>query len=351
MALLITSLVLASCGSPAGDEISEEPSVAASQTAQAALAMTSQAEPTEAEPTATTAPTATVEHLIFPDEPAGNSGELTDISSAAYAEEQRALADSFVSNLLERPFTAEEMVYRPDLDITGADISKNGDFIYVSIWLEGLPAPDSQAAYGVELDLDRDGRGDWLIWAAVPAGSDWTTDGVQACRDADEDVGAETPMRNDSPGADSTGYEDCVFDSGQGISPDEAWVRQAPVGSSQVQIAFLYSLIDEAPQFLWGVWADADEKDPGRFDYQDQMSLEEAGSADQANDNYPLKELALMDNSCRWAYGFSPSGSEAGICTLPPTPVPTEGCVKGSPPSTGGGWYWDQGACAWIVIN
>ena len=233
-----------------------------------------------------------------------------------------------------------------------AEISKNGPFIYVSIRLEQGPDADSEALYGVELDLDVDGRGDWLILAAAPASGDWTVEGVQACRDANEDIGASTPMRSDEPNQSLTGYEDCVFNSGQGISPDEAWVRLAPNDPNLVEIAFLHSLIDEDPQFMWGVWADAGQQAPGQFDYHDQFTLEEAGSAEASSEYYPLKELAQVDNSCRWTYGFSPSGSEPGICTLPATPVPTtppDTCVKGESP--GPGYYWDDERCQWRIMN
>jgi len=71
-------------------------------------------------------------------------------------------------------------------------------------------------------------HGDWLVLADAPPDSEWTTDGVRACRDANGDVGGPTAMIPDGPHASRDGYEDCVFDSGYGIGPDEAWIRRDP---------------------------------------------------------------------------------------------------------------------------
>jgi hypothetical protein len=206
--------------------------------------------------------------------------------------------------------------------------------------------------YGVEFDLDIDGRGDWIVFGPAPTEDGWTTDGVQACRDEDEDVGGLTPMRSDPPAENLTGYEDCVFDSGRGISPDEAWIRIDPDNPERIQIAVMHSLLGFDERFVWSVWADANGTDPGFFDYHDQITAEEAGSADITSDNYPLKELGLFDNTCRWSYGFTPTGSEIGICTVPATPVPEpSGCIKPAAPSADPCWWWDQANCTWVCFN
>ncbi|MCK5635683.1 MAG: hypothetical protein KAI06_11365, partial [Anaerolineales bacterium] len=134
-------------------------------------------------------PTPTVAHLIEPSSPGSVSSFMTDRSSAALASERRANADIFDVNLLERPFTTQVMDYQEYLDIIRAELSMGSPWVYVTIFLEGPPPAGSEAAYGVEVDLDIDGKGDWLILADVPPDSAWTTDGVRACRDANGDVG------------------------------------------------------------------------------------------------------------------------------------------------------------------
>jgi hypothetical protein len=191
---------------------------------------TSPAEATQppVEATEEALPTPTVAHQIQPSSPGSVKSFMTDRSSAALASERRANADTFDINLLERPFTTQVMDYQEYLDITRAELSMGPPWVYVTIFLEGPPPAGSEAAYGVEVDLDIDGHGDWLILAVAPPDSEWTTDGVLACRDANSDVGGPTAMISDSPHSARDGYEDCVFDSGYGIGPDEAWIRRDP---------------------------------------------------------------------------------------------------------------------------
>ncbi len=293
---------------------------------------TSPAEATQppAEATEEALPTPTVAHQIQPSNPGSVKSFMTDRSSAALASERRANADTFDINLLERPFTTQVMDYQEYLDITRAELSMGPPWVYVTIFLEGPPPAESEAAYGVEVDLDIDGHGDWLILADAPPDSEWTTDGVLACRDANSDVGGPTAMISDGPHASRDGYEDCVFDSGYGIGPDEAWIRRDPGHADRIQIAFLYSLIGNDGEFMWGTWSDEIIKDPAWFDYHDHFTVIDAGSPASESSQYPLKAMASMDNTCRWAYGFIPTGSEPGVCYVPPTPTPVpQGSISG----------------------
>ncbi|TET38318.1 MAG: hypothetical protein E3J69_01720 [Anaerolineales bacterium] len=284
-----------------------------------------------AEATEETLPTPTVAHQIQPSNPGSIKSFMTDRSSAALASERRANADTFAINLLERPFTTQVMDYQEYLDITRAELSMGPPWVYVTIFLEGPPPAGSEAAYGVEVDLDIDGHGDWLVLADAPPDSEWTTDGVRACRDANGDVGGPTAMIPDGPHASRDGYEDCVFDSGYGIGPDEAWIRRDPGHADRIQIAFLYSLIGNDGEFMWGAWSDEDLKDPAWFDYNDHFTSIEAGSPASESSQYPLKAMASLDNTCRWAYGFIPTGSEPGVCYIPPTPTPVlPGSITGT---------------------
>jgi hypothetical protein len=173
--------------------------------------------------------------------------------------------------------------------------------------------------YGAEFDTDKDGRGDWLIWGASPAGTDWTTDGVEVWKDSNEDVGGARPQEDDPPNPSADGYDEQVFSGGQGADPDLAWIRQA-AGGGKVQLAFKYSAIGNAPQFLWNGLADAGLRNPGWFDYNDHFTAAEAGSPNTYDgDRYPLKGLYGIDNTCRDAYGFDPTGDEPGLCLYPGT--------------------------------
>ncbi len=351
LALIATSLA---CGLPESNQDEVDAAVAATIAARDAESAVEDTGPdtaedtsegadvdaTEEPPVEPSTPTPTVQHLVIPSSPASVQSFMTDRSTAVLAGERRAIADNFDINFLERPFTEQSMDYKGYLDITRAEMSLNSPFMYVTIHLEGAAPADGTAAYGVEVDLDVDGHGDWLILGRVPPDSNWTTDGVRACRDANGDVGGPTPMRTDLPHASRDGYEDCVFDSGYGIGPDEAWIRRDPSHADRVQIAFLFSLIGSDGQFTWGAWSDDAIQDPGWFDYHDHFTLAEAGSPASESSNYPLKAMPLMDNTCRWGYGFTPTGNEIGVCSIPPTPTPTPTFTPTPEPSTIGGQVW-----------
>ena len=65
---------------------------------------------------------------------------------------------------------------------------------------------------------------------------------------------------------------------------------------------------------MLGVLADAGPKDPGKLDYVDRFTAAEAGSSVRDNKYYPLKALFAVDNVCREAFGFTPTGYEPQLC-------------------------------------
>jgi len=73
------------------------------------------------------------------------------------------------------------------------------------------------------------------------------------------------------------------------------------------------------------------------LDYVDRFTVEEAGSPERSEKEYPLKALHSVDNACREAYGFKPNGEEPGLC---PRPEPTSG-PRCQDPSQ----YTDQASC------
>lgn len=344
--LILAALLFAvtACNRPAGDEVNVDQAVTQTLQALATIAqatlqpsggggeevLPTEAAATEAPPADTPTATPTIAHVTIPSGPAGVASFMTDRSSAALASERRAIADNYEINLLERPFTSEVMDYKDYLDITRGELSLNPPFVYITIQLEGSPPAGVTVDYGAEIDLDLDGHGDWLITGQAPPDSSWTTDGVRACRDANNDVGGPTAMRVDAPNAARDGYEDCVFDSGYGIGPDEAWIRRDPTHANYVQVAFLFSLIGSDGEFLWGAWADEGLREPAWFDYNDHFTAVEAGSPASTSSEYPIKAVALLDNTCRWGYGFTPVGTEPGACYVPPTATPTpKGSISG----------------------
>lgn len=297
--------------------------------------------PTPLPPTDTSIPpTPTVEHFTMPAEPPARYLYMTDSITASDAEVHGAKGgDDYDVNRFERPFLAEGMAYRPDLDIVEAEIAFDDEWLYFTVWVQDLnpESGDLPASFGVEFDLDADGDGDWLVMAASPSGVEWTTDRVRIWEDANDDVGGATPIGRDAPPATGDGFENTIFDQGQGQDPDAAWARQSPDDPTAVEIAVKRDFLDDEA-FLWGVWADEGVQQPGWLDYNDYFSLEQAGSPLEASDHYPLKELAAVDNSCRMYYGFTPTGSEPGLCRVQGT---IQNCTPHRMLAYPGGIYFD----------
>ncbi len=264
--------------------------------------------------------TVVVTHIVTPSAPLG--GKLvSDVNSSSTAPEKRApYGDSYSNNLLERPFT-QDMTYVPDLDISNFTVAKDNNWWYVSIKLVGAnPNNTLGIDYGVILDTNHDGFGDYLIWAHPPYTNQWETAPVQIYQDKNHDTGGLSAAKSDAP-FNGDGYETLIFDGSQGGNdPDLAWVRINAGPDATVQFAFKRSWSGNL--FMLGVIADAGLKDPKKMDYVDRFTIAEAGSPLREDPNYPLKALSLVDNTCREAFGFQPTFYIPQGCPLPPTPTP-----------------------------
>lgn len=304
--------------------------------------------PTQGQSGTTEAPVSIVAPVTHAATPAGAIPKGVvgyDVDSSGTASQNRApYGDSYNLNLFERPFTQNTMTYIPALDINTFALSQDDTWDYVSLQMNGGDPNDKIGIdYGVELDTNHDGVGDYLVWAHPPYTTTWSTDTVQVYSDPNHDVGGASPEKSDANATTSApypgdGYETIIFNQGQGNDPDLAWVRLDPNNGSTVQFAFKISLAGHA--FMWGVWADAGLKDPGKFNYNDRFTLEQAGSPIKGNVDYPIKAIYQVDNTCWAAFGFNPRGDEPHLCpplTQPastkapkaPTVVPTSSCPPG----------------------
>ena len=303
--------------------------------------------PTVPENTQTATPVPIVHTLIPGEPPVSALSEITDRNSSTLASEHRANGgDSFTTNLFERSFNANTMdIYFQDLDIIRTRLSHDDLWVYVNISLVGQnPAGGLPEDYGIEVDLNVDGRGDVLLMASKP-GPKWLTDGVRVWVDNNHDVGGTHPIQSDPP-ASTDGYETLIFDQGIGSDSDAAWARISPTDPNSVQVAFKRSLINDDEKFTWGAWAMNDSMlNPAWFDYNDHFTAADAGSPlVELTQFYPIKALAEVDNTCRWAVGFTPTGNEPGICPVPPTPTPVL-------PGTISGIVFDNGINGGLVFG
>lgn len=274
-----------------------------------------------------TQPTEEIIHNITPGSPSWVSQYWNDTHSKSTANQKRAPGGDFLNqNLLERPFTANDMLYRPDVDLVKVEISQDATFYYFFLHLSGVH-PDINmlsAHYGVEIDLNRDGRGNILLWAKGDGNQEWNIDQVFVYRDSNEDVGGRRPLQADAPGYTGDSYDQLLFSPDHLDDPDAAWKRVDPTDPTIMQLAIKKSLLGNATSFMWNGWADDGVSDPEKFDYNDFFTLAEAGSPISGANDYPLKALYLVDNTCRLAFGFEPTGNEPGVCFVAqPTPEPT----------------------------
>ncbi|NPA31955.1 MAG: hypothetical protein GXO37_08170, partial [Chloroflexi bacterium] len=226
--------------------------------------------------------------------------------------------DSYVHNVYERPFNAgSQDRYDPDLDVTEGRLSLDDDWAYVSLVLYGLGDADHpRGAYGVELDLDRDGRGDVLVLVTGGVESTtWDAARVRVYEDADHDVGAARVCAPDAP-HNGTGYERLIYAAGRGQDPDLAWARWVPGERPQVQLAFKRALLDQSPAFTWWVWAAGQIPVPAFMNYHDTLVAALAGAPYPDDPFYPVRALARFDSTCRAAYGFEPTAEDwaCGVC-------------------------------------
>ena len=241
--------------------------------------------------------------------------------------------DTFVNDLYERPFNTNTMdTYFPNYDIVDTQGFKDDTWGYATITLSGLDVNNHLSGkYGVEIDLDRNGRGDFLILASKPSSTDWTRRGVQAWKDANGDVGGTVPIIADT---DTTGdgYETLVFNQGKSDFPGGAWVRISPDDPKTVDLAFMLDMLGNPTSFMMGAWAGSDASlNPAQFDFNDHMTHIQAGDPDPSMQVYPLKGLSEIDNTCRLAIGFVPTGNEPGVCNGIPPKKPASAGVADVP--------------------
>lgn len=264
-------------------------------------------------PSSTGTPGAPVTHLATPADAVPAGLNVPDVVSQDTAPEKRApYGDSYDINRFERPFL-QDMTYVPDLDISAFTVSSDATWWYLSIQLVGSD-PNNKLGidYGVELDTNHDGFGDYLLWAHPPYSTTWDTAPVQVFQDTNHDTGGLSAEKSDAP-LNGDGYETLIFHGGVGdADPDMAWVRILNGPAATVQFAFKRSWSGNV--FMIGPIADAGLKDPGKMDYSDRFTIAQAGSPVRNNPNYPLKALYAVDNVCRAAVGFKATGYEPQLC-------------------------------------
>jgi hypothetical protein len=315
--LLALGVLLQACAKtapPPAPENTQQPAASPSQPAWVAP---------ENKPTATAPTDQPVAHVSIP--ATGISDRATahdNENSLFFATKKVKSGDEFYKNRFERPFTAAEMNYLPDLDIVNFSISSDESFFYIKISMVGFSAGSQSltGAYGIEMDHNADGRAEILLTTRPPYTTEFSAENTNAYLDVNGDVGGNIINRPDDFASD--GFEKVIFDLSQGLyptnDPDLIWARQTTDSLlPAVEIAVKKSIFqDGAEIFMWSALASGVTIDPVAFYYQDYFTAEEAGAANSDNPNYPIKQLAAFDNTCRVPWGFQATGSEPLGCFI-----------------------------------
>jgi len=263
--------------------------------------------------------------------PGERSNHAGDYDSSALAHKKLVSSgDYFTAGEYERPFNANTMdVYYPNIDIVDTTVYQDDIWIFGVIQVKELKNTDGQ--YALELDIDVDGYGDYLIRVSNPSSEDWSNAGSQIFEDANNDVGNKKAVISDKD-ASGDGFETLVFDADGGIGSDAARARISPDEPNTIEIAVLREAVGNPERYLINMWAGSAILDPSLFDINDHYTHEQAGAANTDYEvYYPIKQVAEIDNTCRMAVGFAPNGSEPGLCQQPkpvddsgPAPAPVQ---------------------------
>jgi hypothetical protein len=264
---------------------------------------------------------APVTHVTIPS--AGTSDRATahDNENSLFFDTKKVkTGDEFYKNRFERPFTSIDMAYLPDLDIVNFSITSDENFFYIKISMVSLDKLTQSLTgfYGVEIDRNADGRAELLLTTRPPYTTEFSADNTAAYLDINSDVGGDIINRPDNFPSD--GFEKTVFDLTQGVypegDPDFVWVRQTTDSDlPAVEVAFeKWIFKDGREAFMWSVLSNAVAINPASLYYQDHFTAEQAGAANTDDPNYPIKDLAAVDNTCRVPLGFQATGTEPLGC-------------------------------------
>lgn len=259
-------------------------------------------------------------HHVLPGDYSGRGQEIVDeVSENLAAQNQASAGDDFINGRFERPFD-QKMGYLGNLDIVKAELVRSDpDFIYVSIQVARpvAAAINNKAYYGIELDLNRDGRNLYMIRGLGPLTEVWTTEGVDVWKSTSAEQPNVVADEGIIPVTGSLGFDVNLMKSGRGSDNDLAWIRLKPGSENTVEIAFKNKIAGgNQAKFDWRPFTDGAVYSEKAYDLQVSYTQEQAGSPYRNDVDYPLKDVFAVDNTCRAASGYEPTGKEPGICPL-----------------------------------
>jgi hypothetical protein len=334
--ILIIFISLAGCNMPVARPTAEPPPENTKEPIPSDTPEPTQT-PIPVEPTITPKPD--IVHVMWPGSPLGNVNQTVhdQVDDITAAQKQAFGGDDFKNGKYERPFD-KDMNYMPFADLETVLLNRADPlWIYVSLKVKGALSDDlaKDIHFLIEIDKDLDSRGDILIVTGLPKSKDWSTESVKVISNPDINVGGTVAVKPDPQLSEGRGYYEILFDNGKGDDPDLAMSRLSKNDPNTVLIAFKNSLTGgEKGKFIWLPWTDTGMLDWSLLEFNDHFTFEQAGyPMKEDTQNYPLKAVWGVDNTCRMPSGFTPNGTMPGLCPNydpPPAqgPPKSPGCVQ-----------------------
>ena len=268
----------------------------------------------------TTTPEPVIVHVDIPGAPLGKMMQTVhdQVDEIASAQKQAFGGDDFKNGKYERPFD-QSMNYLPTVDLVTIQLSREDPlwiYTFMKVQKPFMDYPDINTHFLLEIDTNLDNRGDLLIISGLPKNTEWSTDNVKILAAPDQNIGGVSVVKPDENLSEGRGYYETIFDNGSGIDPDLAWSRLSKTDPAVVEIAFKNSLVGgEKGKFIWLPWSNAGMLDWSMFEFNDHLTLAQAGyPLKEDPQNYPVKALWGVDNTCRIPSSFSPTGYMPGLC-------------------------------------
>ena len=232
-------------------------------------------------------------HVLYPGEISGKEQTIHDQVTENYAAQKRAYGgDEYYDGRFERPFD-QKMGYLGHLDIVKSTMVRT-DPNFVVVALEVVKpvasAINNPVYYGLELDLNLDGRSLFMIRGLGPLSEEWSTEGVDVWKSSSAEQRVSVASEGVIPVTGALGFDVSLLKSGRGKDTDLAWMRMRPGMDNVVEIAFKNSIVGgEKGKFIWRPFTDGAPYSEREYDLQVNYTLEQAGSPYKGEPYYPLK--------------------------------------------------------------
>jgi hypothetical protein len=328
--LLVLALSLCSCNLPAATT-TPTATIIPEQPTSTPVESTVTIVPSEVPQEPTASPVPEIVHKDLPGAPLGKVLQTVhdQVDENTASQKQAFGGDDFRNGKYERPFD-QKMNYLPEADLVTVFLSRE-DPLWVYILFKVNKPFSGQAGgnthYMLEIDTDIDNRGDLLVVTGTPKSTEWSTESVQILTAPDLNVGGVTVVKPDETLNEGRGYFEEIFNDGKGNDPDLAWSRLSKDDPAIVQLAFKNTLTGgEKGKFIWLPWSDAGMLDWSLFEFNDHFTFSQAGyPLKEDAQNYPIKALWGVDNTCRIPSNFTSMGYMPGLCqNYDPVPSKSE---------------------------